>query len=115
MVNKGIKLGILIRCSPLQYVHHNEEIETLCANHVFLENGQCNRFWVPLLLTVDDDDEDEFERKLWDTELVDEHELRLLVDTWPPLENISITLGLFLSRLFLSKDSKHRRLNTFSK
>jgi len=64
MVNKGKKLGILIRCSPFQYVHHDDEIETLCANHVFLENGQCDRRWVPLLLTVDDDDEDEFERRL---------------------------------------------------
>lgn len=32
MVNKDIKLGILIRCSPLQYVYHNEEIETLCQS-----------------------------------------------------------------------------------
>lgn len=109
MVNKGIKLGILIRCSPLQYVHHNYEIETYCANHVFLENGQCDLRWVPLLLTVDDDDEDEFERRLWDIEPVDEHELRLVVETWPPLENISITVGLFLSWLLLSKDSKHKR------
>lgn len=78
------------------------------ANHVFLENGQCDRvLWVPLLLAVNDDEDDEFERGCWEPEPVDEHELRLEVDTWPPLENISITLGL---RLFLSNDSKDNEL-----
>lgn len=74
-------------------------------NHVFLENGQCDLDLcvVPLLLTVEDDDV-EFERRLWEPEPVDEHELRLEVDTCPELENMSMTQGL---RLFLSNDSKN--------
>lgn len=74
------------------------------AHYDFLENGQCDLdFWGPLLLTVDDDeDDDEFERMLW----VDEHKLRLVVDTWFPLENMSITQGLWL---FLSNDSKNTK------
>lgn len=76
------------------------------ADHVFLENSQCDLdFWVvPLLLTVDDDDV-EFERKLWELEPIDEHELRLEVDTCPELENMSITQGLWL---FLSNDSTNK-------
>lgn len=59
--------------SPLQQVYSNEKKEAYWANHVFLENGQCDRdLWVPLLLTVDDDDEVEFERILWELEPVDE-------------------------------------------
>lgn len=46
--------------------------------HVLLEKGQCDfDFWVPPLLTVDVD-EDEFDRTLWETEPVDELDLRLV-------------------------------------
>lgn len=94
-------------------MYSNAKKEAYCANHVFLENGQCDRdFWVPLLLTVDVDDEVEFERILWELELVDEQELRLVMDTWPPLGNTSITQGL---RLFLSNDSKDKIMHIFTK